>query len=165
MVIATGNAFALGADHPNDRPVTASTNWPAGLEELVNSTNRVHGFFVNQEDVFFYSGDAAALTAFLRDYARLEGVTDKCLIQHSGVGEAKSPWAKAGQPCDWKLDACPKGWRNIATLSKGGTNSVEALQEAAKEPGYVVEVHLWTGGRIALDQVDVPKNVEVKMEQ
>ena len=161
MFIATRNAFALGAGHPNDQPVIGSTNWPAGLEKLVNVANRVHGFFVNQEDMFFYSGDTAALSAFLRDYAKLDGVVNKRMIRHNGVGEAKSPWAKDGLPCDWELYVCPESWHNIAELSRGGTNSVEVLQKAAKEPGYVVEVHVWTGGRLALDQVDIPKNVEV----
>jgi hypothetical protein len=59
----------------------------------------------------------------------------------------------------------PKGWLNLAELSKQGTNSVETLQKAAKEPGDVVEMHFWTGGRIALDQVDIPKNVVVQKEQ
>jgi hypothetical protein len=161
LLIATRNTFALGADHPNDQPIIGLTHWPAGLEKLVNVTNRVHGFFVNQEDTFFYSGDTAALSAFLADYAKLDGVVAKRLIQHEGVGEAKSPWAKEGRPCDWKLYVCPKSWHNLAELSKGGTNSVEVLQIAAKEAGYIVEVHVWIGGRLALDQVEIPKTVEV----
>jgi hypothetical protein len=161
LLFASRNVFAVGADHPAGQPIIGSTNWPAGLEKLVTFTNRVHGFFVNQEDLFFYSGDAVALSAFLRDYAKLEGVVAKRLIQHEGVGEAKSPWAKEGQPCDWELYVCPKGWHNLAELSKGGTNSVEVLQIAAKEAGYIVEVHVWIGGRLALDQVEIPKTVEV----
>jgi hypothetical protein len=164
LLAAARDAFSLGADHPNDQPVVGLATWPKGLEQMVNATNRIHGFFVNQEDVFFYSGSAAQLTKFLGEFAKLEGVVETRLLLHDGAGEAKSPWAKEGRPCDWKLTACPKGWRNLATLSRQGTNSVEALQKAAKEPGYVVEVHFWTGGRIALDQVDVPKNIEVKRD-
>jgi hypothetical protein len=26
---------------------------------------------------------------------------------------------------------------------------------------YVVEVHFWTGGKIALDRMTIPKNIEV----
>jgi hypothetical protein len=165
LIITTRSAFGLGSDYPNERPVTASTNWPKGLDKLVNSTNRVHGFFVNQEDMFFFSGNASDLTAFLRDYAQLDGVVSRRLILHDGVGEAKSPWDKAGRPCDWKLYVCPKGWHNIGVLSRQGTNSVEVLRKAAHEPGYVSEVHFWTGGRIAKDQVEIPKNVEVKKEK
>ncbi len=161
LLFTTRDAFALGADHPNDRPVIGSTNWPAGLEKLVNSPNRIHGFFVNQQDLFFYYGDAAALSAFLRDYAELDGIVQKRLIQRDGVGEAKSSWSKEGKPCDWQIYISPKSWHNMAELSKGGTNTADALQQGAQEPGYLVEVHVWIGGRNALDQVDIPKNVEV----
>lgn len=162
LIISVRDAFALGADISNDRPVVGSTNWPKGMDQLVNATNRVHGFFVNAEDIFFYSGSAAELTTFLQSYSRLEGIESRCLILHDGIGEAKSPWAKTGRPCDWKLYACRKGWHNFAVASKQGTNSVEVLHNAAIEPRYVLEVHFWTGGRIPLDQVDVPKGVEVK---
>jgi hypothetical protein len=165
LIIGTRSTFALGSDYANDRPVMGSTKWPGGLDKLINITNRVHGFFVNAEDIFFYTGSAPEFTAFLRDYSRLEGIESRRLILHGGLGEAKSPWEKSGRPCDWKLYACPKGWHNIAVLSKSGTNSVEVLQKAAKEPGYIVEVHFWSGGRIALEQVDIPKNVEVKREK
>jgi hypothetical protein len=165
VLLASKQAFALGSDYPNDKPVTGSTNWPNGLERLVNATNRVHGYFVNAEDIFFFSGNAPALTAFLRDYSRLPGVDSHRLILHDGTGAAKSPWEKTGRVCDWKLYACPKGWHNVAALSKSGTNSVEALRTAAKEPGYVVEVHFWTGRHIALDQIDIPKNVVVQKER
>lgn len=165
LLALAGDAFALGSDHPADRPVIGTTNWPAGLSALVNSTNRVWGYFVNAEDIFFFSGDASQLTAFLRDYSRLEGLQSHRLVLHRGIGEAKSPWGKTGRPCDWKLYMCPKGWHNVAALSRQGTNSVEVLQKAGREPGYVVEVHLWTGGRIKLGQLDIPKGIVVQKEQ
>jgi hypothetical protein len=164
LVAGSWSAFALESDYPNDRPVTGSTNWPKGLTRLINVTNRVHGFFVNQEDIFFFSGNAPQLTAFLRDLSQIEGAVSRRLILHDGVGEAKSPWEKVGRSCDWKLYVCPKGWHNLAVLSRQGTNSVEMLQKAAREPGYVAEVHFWTGGSILFDKIDVPKNIEVKKE-
>lgn len=164
LLLGVRDCSALGADHPNDRPVTGSTNWPAGLKKLVNTTNRVHGFFVNAEDVFFFTGTASEFTTFLQAYSQLEDVEPRRLILHDGRGEAKSPWEKSGRPCDWKLNVCPKGWRNVGTLSKQGTNSVAMLQQAAREPGYIVEIHFWTGGNIALEHVAIPKNVEVKKE-
>ena len=132
---------------------------------MINTTNRVHGFSVNSETIFFFSGGAAELTAFLKDYSQLEIVEGRRLILHDGIGEAKSPWAKTGRACDWKLWVCPKGWHNLGVLLRQGTNTVEALQKAGKEPGYVGEVHFWTGGRIALDQVDVPKNIVLQNER
>jgi hypothetical protein len=151
-------------DYPAGHLVNGSTNWPAGMSTLINATNRVWGFFVNAEDIFFFSGGATQLTAFLRDYSRVEGIESHRLVLHDGVGEAKSPWEKIGRPCDWKLDLCPKWWRNIHALSQHGTNSAAALRHAAKEPGYVAEVHFWTCGRITLDKLDIPKNVVVQKD-
>ena len=165
LLLACTDAFALGSDYPKEQPVPGSTNWPKGLSALVNSTNRVWGFFVNAEDIFFFSGDRSELTAFLQKYSRLDGLESRRLILHEGIGEAKSPWEKTGRPCDWKLYVCPKGWHNLGVLLKQGTNSVEVLQKAAKEPGYVAEVHFWTGGHIALNQLDIPKAVVVQKER
>jgi len=104
------------------------------------------------------------LTTFLWDYSHIQGVKSRRLILHDGIGEAKSPWETTGRPCDWKLYGCPKGMHNLKTGNLKGTNVVEVLK-AGREPGYVLEVHLWTGGRIALDQVIVPKNVEITKDK
>jgi hypothetical protein len=165
LLFTAREAFALGADHPNDKPVTGSTNWPQGLDLLINTTNRVHGYFVNAEDIFFFAGGAPELSVFLQKYSRLNGVTGRRLILHEGTGEAKSPWGKTGRPCDWKLYMCPKGWHNTGVLLQQATNSIPEIQQAAKEPGYIVEIHFWTGGRIKLDQVTIPKEVEVRKEK
>ncbi|MBC8097670.1 MAG: hypothetical protein H7Y43_17860 [Akkermansiaceae bacterium] len=138
------SAFGLGADYENDHPVGGASGWPEGLKELVNTTNRVHGYFVNAEDVFFFSGSATNLTEFLRDYSKIQGIEKHQLILHEGTGAAKSPWSKASKPCDWKLYAVPKSW----------------LAGDGKEKSFILEVHFWTGDKIALDQVAVPRNVE-----
>ena len=165
LLMACREAFALGADHPNDRPVTGSTNWPKGLNLLINTTNRVHGYFVNAEDIFFFAGSASEFSAFLQKYSQLEGVAKQRLILHEGTGEAKSPWGKTGRHCDWKLYMCPKGWHNAGFFLRQGTNSIPEIQQAAKAPGYIVEIHFWTGGRIKLDQVELPRNVVVQKEK
>src|SRR5215469_4322524 len=133
LLVIGSDAFALGSDYPADRAVTGPTNWPPGMGTLVNATNRVWGFFVNAEDIFFFSGGASQLTTFLRDYARLEGIESHRLVLHDGVGEAKSPWEKTGRPCDWKLYTCPKSWHHIGVLLEQHTNSIEVIQRAAKE--------------------------------
>lgn len=164
LLATASDAFAYGFNYPADRPVTGWTNWLAGMGTLVNATNRVWGFCVNAADIFFFSGGASQLSTFLQDYSHLEGIESHRLVLHDGVGEAKSPWEKTGRSCDWKLYMCPKNWHNMDVLLKQRTNSVEVLQRAAKESGYVVEVHFWTGGRIKLDQVDIPRNVAVQKE-
>jgi hypothetical protein len=160
-LIAAQKAQALGADHPSDKPLTAQTNWPSGLEHLVNTTNRIHGFFVNSEDFYFYAGSEARFAGFLKDYAQLGGTDPKRLIIHEGVGEAKSPWAKEGRPCDWKLYTCPKGWHSLGRLAMDKSSTPEQRRKAAQEPGYVLELHVWKGGTIALDRIEIPKNIVV----
>lgn len=144
-LLVAWSALGLGSDYRNDQPVGGTSAWPAGLKELVNTTNRVHGFFVNAEDIFFFSGSVTNLTEFLRGYSKIQGIEKHQLILHEGVGEAKSPWSTNSAPCDWKLRACPKSW------STG----------AADEKAFILEVHFWTGGKIALDRASIPKNVAV----
>ena len=165
FIITALDVFGLGSGYPNDKPVTGAqiSSWPSGMSGLVDSPNRVHGFFENAEEIFFFSGSATNFSEFLQTYSQIQGIEKHCLILHDGTGEAKSPWDTKGQPCDWKIYGCPKGWLNLATLK--GTNSVEVMQKAAKEPGYILEVHFWTGGHIALDQVSIPKNIEVKKDE
>lgn len=145
ITLTTSNVLGLGSDYRNDEPVGGTSAWPEGLKQLVNTTNRVHGFFVNAEDIIFFSGNATNLTEFIGDYSKIQGVEKHQLILHDGAGEAKSPWRTNGQPCDWKLYACPKSW----------------LVQDAKAKSFVLEVHFWTGGKIALDQLTIPKNVEI----
>jgi hypothetical protein len=158
---AGGNAFALGSDYPAGRPVGTSSAWPKGMSELGNLTNRVHGFFVNAEDFFFYAGTADDLAAFLKAYSQIEGIAQHLLILYDGVGDAKSPWETARRPCDWELSGCPESWLVGHAAAAQGTNAVAARELAAKATNYVLEVHFWTGGKIALDQLTIPQNVEL----
>ena len=135
----------LGSDYPNDQPIGGTSAWPVGVKELVNTTNRVHGFFVNAEDFFFFSGRATSFTTFLRDYAKIQDVEKHRLILHEGIGSVKSPWGKESKPCDWKLHAAPAAW----------------LKRDSKAEGFILEVHFWIGGRISLDEIVIPQNVEV----
>lgn len=84
-------AFSMGADHPAHQPVNLSES-PAGLNALVNSTNRVHGYFVNAEDRFFFAGDTESFSAFLKQYAALDGIAGHRLTVREGEGQARSPW-------------------------------------------------------------------------
>jgi hypothetical protein len=141
-LLANDAALGVGADHPTNH--VSNSSWPKGMLELANSTNRVHGFWVNAEDSFFFSGSASEFTAFLAAYAKIEGIEKHRLILHDGVGEAKSPWGKSGRSCDWKLYSVPRSW----------------LAADAKVKSFVLEVHFWMGGKIALEQAAIPKNIE-----
>jgi len=149
IMLADWNAFGMGADYPNDRPAI-QPSWPAGMRELVNITNRIGGLWVNAEDVFFFSGPISDFNALLANYSKIEPIEQHRLILHEGVGEAFSLGGGNKRPCDWKLDGCPASWRD---MHQGNT-------KALRDTNYVLEVHLWTGGKIALDQLVIPKNVE-----
>ncbi len=73
-LVTSLNVAGMGADYPNDQPVPGLETWPVGLSRMINATNRVHGFFINAEDTFFFSGTATNFTSFLQDYAKLPGV-------------------------------------------------------------------------------------------
>lgn len=162
--LATFSAFGSGSDYPDHQPVIGAqiARWPAGMRELVDSPERVHGFWENEEEVFFFAGTTTNFSEFLQAYSRISGIEKHCLILHGGTLVAKSPWATNGPPGDWQVYGCPKGWHNLGTLA--GTNSAADLRKAVTEPGYILEVHFWTGGRIALAQVSIPGNIEVRRD-
>jgi len=115
------------------------------MENLVNITNRVHGFFVNDVDVFFFSGAATNFNQFLQQFSKIQGTVERHrLVLHEGASEAKSPWEKVGRPCDWELYGRGNGWK------------------AGLITNYVLVVHFWTGGRIALQDVVIPTSMEIE---
>src|SRR5262245_7677026 len=75
----TTEAFAFGSDHSNG-PITGNAWWPKGLEALVNRQDRVHGFWVNETDVFFYDGDTPACNQFLDGYGKLRNTALRVVI-------------------------------------------------------------------------------------
>jgi hypothetical protein len=160
VLLMGANAFGLGSDYSTNN-VAQLASWPKGVAELVNSTNRVHGFFVNENDLFFFQGGTNELNLFLQAYSRIEGIERHELVLHEGVGDAKSPWEKDPRVCDWSISGYPKSWAKIHELSAQGTNSVETLRAASKVTGYILTVNFWTGGKIAFDQIKIPENVKV----
>jgi hypothetical protein len=158
IMFAASSAFGLGSDYNNDHPVTSpqvagADSWPKGMEHLVNAAHRVHGFFVNDEDVFFFAGSAADFTAFLLEYSKIDPIRKHVLIIHGGSGKAMSPWGGPGVPCDWEIYGCS------ATRSR---NAKDVKDPTAVSPWYTLEVHFWSGGKIDLKQVTVPKNIELR---
>ena len=135
----------------------AHPKWPAGLLELANLTNRVHGFYCGEQDVFFYSGTAAELQEFLKKYSAVKGIVQHRILLQPGKGLAKSPWQKgAGRPCDWQIYGYP-----VSRLPSDERPNGEATAREA----YVLEVVVWTGGRIKLSDVEIPKDLEVVEEK
>jgi hypothetical protein len=146
LTLAGRNVFGLGGEYANGQTLN-QPSWPAGMKDLVNVKQRIGGMFVNVEDIFFYSGTAPELSAFLNGYSKIQGIERHRLILHRGAGSLVSG---SGRPCDWKLQGRP-----------GAPRSKSLMGMASRDPGYVLEVHFWTNGRIALDEVVIPQNIEV----
>lgn len=145
LVTGTRSTFALGADHP--KQTVSATSWPKGMSNLVNSPERIHGYFVNAHDVFFFAGEQERFDQFLRDYAKIDGVVSHKIVIHSGLGRAKSPWQKdEGLSCDWMIDGCPSSWKRSEPTAEG----------------YILEVHIWEDGKIQLEKGRIPKGVTVE---
>ena len=138
LFFAAPEVFGLGSDHPKG-PVAGHDHWPQGLKELANREDRVHGFWVNEVDVFFYAGDTQAFNQFLEAYAKLPN-TSLTIVIHPGAKNARSPWDKQDRdlPAQWSLHT-------------GGDS---------KDGRFVTRVDLWPGSRIRLEDVRVPANVE-----
>ena len=45
----------------------SSGGWPKGMSELVNSPERIHGYFVNSEDIFFFVGSQKQFDQALKE--------------------------------------------------------------------------------------------------
>ena len=151
--------FGWSSTHPSNQPVNLAEA-PSGMNELINNTNRVHGFFVNAEDRFLFAGDSSAFAAFLEQYAELKGIAGHRLIIHPGKGVAKSPGDDGeGKPCDWMLDVAPVSWReghaNKVYRDKDGSPPKEGEKE------YLVELHIWMKSEIDIKKIKVPKGVLV----
>jgi hypothetical protein len=159
VLLAAANIYGTGSDHSTNAIVEPS--WPKGMAELVNTTNRVHGYWVTASDVFFFQGGTNEFNAFLQAYSKIDGIDDHQLILHEGIGDAKSPWEKTPRACDWELFGIPKRWLEVSKVVPQGTNTLAALQAAAATTNYVLRVEFWTGGKIAFDQIKVPENVKV----
>jgi len=145
IALAPQAVFAFGANHPKQE--VSSSAWPKGMSELVNSPERVHGYFVNAEDVFFFVGDQNQFNKSVLDYARIDGVVKHKIVVHDGVGRARSPWQKSeGVACDWMIYGCPASWK----------------QADANANGYILEIHVWRGGRIKLEDGKLPEGILVE---
>ena len=146
LTLAGRNVFGLGGEYPNGQTLSQPA-WPAGMKDLVNAKQRIGGMFVDAEDIFFYSGTAPELSAFLDGYAKIQNIERHRLILRRGAGALVSG---NGMPCDWKLQGRP-----------GALRSKSRIGMVLRDPGYVLEVHFWTDGRIARDELVIPENIEV----
>jgi len=148
LAAAASPALALGASHPNDRPVSHD-EWPKGLAEIINTKARVCGFFVNANDWFYFKGDTKAFNKALAAYGKMKETPLK-LVLHPGRCMAREPWDKdKATPCEWSFAVIRRGWG--APEAKPGDSGQ-----------YVVTLNLWLGGDVTLEDLDVPLAVDVE---
>jgi len=142
--VATGMGGRFGAG-----PMSHSDGWPDGLLDLCNRKSRVDGYWVNANTWCHFAGDTKAFNAFLNRYASLKP-TPLRLILHPGPRRGNDGWtADKIVPSNWMLSILCRGWG--APEAKAGENGK-----------YVVTLHLWLGDTIALQDLDVPLNVNVE---
>jgi hypothetical protein len=146
LTLAGRNVSGIGCEYDNAR-THDQPGWPDGMKDLVNAEQRIGGMCVNSEDIFLYSGTARELSAFLVSYSKIQGIERHRLILRSGAG---LPAGGSRKPCDWKLQGRP-----------GAPGPKARMGMSSRDPSYVLEVYFWTDGRIVLDDVVIPKNIEV----
>lgn len=115
-------AFALGADLPAEQVAQ-------------HGPHAVHGYFVNEFDVFFFRADTEAFNEYLAKLA--EGRDRKPLVVlREGKLLARSPWSPPGEekPADWMLKTSADG-------------------------SFIPVVEVWLGGDIDKAKIDLPKGV------
>ena len=153
VVVVCPSVFGVSGEVDISRPIVQQTDWPAGVADVLNSQKPVYAFFVNFQDNYYYSGDAAAFNDFMARYAELSGIPHT-LVLHCGRGEVKDRIADSadGQPSyafDWYVFVVPP------MIPDGG------LDKSSPYKRYVT-VNLYLGCNIQLSDIKVPGNVTVK---
>lgn len=141
-------AFALASEYDLNRPIGQQPEWPGGVADLLNSQKPAYAYFVNFQDNFYYSGDAAAFNAFMERYGKLDGIPHT-LVLHCGKGEVKELMTPKKRAFDWYVFVVPP------MIPDGG------LDKTSPYKRYVT-VNLNLGCNIQLSEIKVPGNVTVK---
>jgi len=157
---AVSEAAALGRDFSKEELEANG--------QLVKGQKPVHGYWINWDDTYFYSGDTAALNQFLVAYGKLQHFKLKVVI-HSGAKTSRSLGDRTGRdiPFDWSL-RIQNGGTPVSINAKGDIAKIRDL--AQDTPGSFVnvlgerfpsQVDIWLGDRIKREDLRIPANVEV----
>jgi len=150
-------AWGLAGAHPNDQPVGGTDAWPRGLKELVNSHERVHGFFVNWEDVFYFAGDTDKLNAFMKSYAQMTPARLHVVL-HAGTPDLQVKSHSDKDPrevkADWKLYCAP--FTHEEAIER------EKAHESAPPLPFLVRLEIWSGGQIDVNKLEMPATLSLE---
>jgi hypothetical protein len=118
------------------------------LVRTVAREERVHGFWVNETDVFFYDGDTRAFNQFLDAYGKLKS-TALQVVLHPGARKARSPWDKAERniPVTWSLHASFDPLDHVPVPNAAGR--------------FYTRIDVWLGSRLKLEDLRIPANIDV----
>lgn len=134
-------ALSAGADHPAG-DLGRSSLWSDRLYELLNQSNRIHGFWVNSTDQLYYRGNSAQLNAMLAGLAALPDAR-LTVVLHVGTLNATSPWADTPKGrADWSVRVSPSNGFSGPAID------------------YRVDVHL--AGDVTLPDLKVPASATVE---
>lgn len=99
--LAASVAHGMGADYPPG-PVRLE-NWTERFAGVANA-HRVHGWWVNWYETFYFAGDTVALSAFLDAYAELPEATKRVTLRQGEI-VVRSPWDRAPRAtvANWSL--------------------------------------------------------------
>jgi|TARA_B110000914_G_scaffold48852_1_gene41699 hypothetical protein len=146
-------AIASSGHYPNKLEITYDT-WPEGMTALVNLPKRIHGYYVNAADVFFFTGNQKLFNEMLLKYSKIDGIVEHKIVIHEGRGRAKSPWQKIeGLPCDWMIYGCPASWAWLDSRAEG----------EKKPEGHLIEIHIWKEGSIKIDHGRLLKKIAIEI--
>jgi hypothetical protein len=149
LAVWVSSVFAAAGTHSAGKIVEQHADWPKGLVDLVNSDDWISGEWVNQNDYFHYRGSAADFNRFLITYGKLTD-TPLTVVMHAGVALVHADLAPESRS-DWELEVIRRGW-----------GAAIDPRRPDDDPGYIVTVHVWLSNEITLDQLQVPKHVDVR---
>ncbi|MEM8671379.1 MAG: hypothetical protein AAGG48_27915 [Planctomycetota bacterium] len=141
VLFTMNQCHGLGADHkPGKLPPHDS--WPEGIYNAVNQPHRVHGYWVNWSDTFFYRGSNEKLQEMAQKLSETK-LTKTEVVLHAASGVAESPWSeKPVDSADWSV-----------TVTGG---------DARKGLVSQIRIDIWVGGEVALDSLELPSNLKIK---
>ena len=122
------------------------------VRDLLLSQKPAYAYWVNSLDYFYYSGDTKAFNEFLERYSKLpepsamERPPQRWLVLHVGSGETKTLLEGKPLSYDWSVTG----------------SDFFAFVPAGQHPAAALELEVWIGCHIQLDQLKVPLNIELK---
>jgi hypothetical protein len=130
--VTAREARALGSDFTTDQIAAAGKHC-------------VHGYWVNEQTVVFYAGDAAQLNRDLLRYLEGEYASRKVVL-HVGTKRAESPWDTQARDtfADWSVNT----WDDPADAAKA-------------VPRMRMQIDVWLGSKIKLEDLRIPEGFEV----